>query len=109
MLVLACAFAGCTSSKIIPPPTETTARNVTIGDSGYSPSPIQVKIGTTVTWLNTGNYQHTVTSNFAPGDPFNSPSLATGGSYQHTFTQPGTYPYHDALNHALTGIVQVLE
>ena len=34
----------------------------TLGDKGFSPNPINVKVGDTVTWTNIDNMEHTVTS-----------------------------------------------
>jgi len=36
---------------------------VTIGDNSFSPTPLSVPQGSTVTWTNGGNSVHTVTSN----------------------------------------------
>jgi Ca2+-binding RTX toxin-like protein/plastocyanin len=36
-----------------------------------------------------------------------APDLAPNDSWQFTFTQPGSYPYHDPLHLELTGVVEV--
>lgn len=70
---------------------QTTAR-VVIDNFAYSPKTITVKAGTSVTWTNNDSAAHTVTSD--TGGQFDSGKLATGQSYSHTFTTPGTYSYH---------------
>ena len=40
----------------------------TLGDKGFSPNPINVKVGDTVTWTNIDNMEHTVTSGTGPSD-----------------------------------------
>ena len=35
-----------------------------LGDKGFSPNPINVKVGDTVTWTNSDNMEHTVTSGY---------------------------------------------
>jgi plastocyanin len=57
----------------------------------FSPLSITVPVGATVTWTNTGQELHTVTSN--TGDLFNQ-AIAPGESFSFTFTEPGTYHYH---------------
>jgi plastocyanin len=77
------------------------------GNCGYSPSVKTVAVGTTVTWTNNGGSMHTVTTcdsnhsvsqcpvmNAAGLDGFDSNSIASGGTFSHTFTASGTYYYY---------------
>ena len=41
----------------------------TLADKAFSPNPINVKIGGSVTWTNKDNVAHTVTSGTGPSDP----------------------------------------
>lgn len=66
-----------------------------IYDFGFEPTNLTVAVGTTVTWTNTGQRQHTVT---ADDSSFTSGSLASGQTFSQTFTKAGTYAYHCAVH-----------
>jgi PQQ-dependent dehydrogenase (methanol/ethanol family) len=59
-------------------------------DFGFSPGNDLVPPGTTLTWTNTGDIGHTVTSD---DGIFDSGDLPSGASYSVTLDQPGTYWY----------------
>jgi hypothetical protein len=65
---------------------------------------VSVPIGTVVTWTNTGNATHTVTSNTGR---FESGNLAKNGVFSYTFNQAGTFQYHCKIHPDMTGTVQV--
>jgi plastocyanin len=65
-----------------------TAANVV--DFGYAPGNDLVPPGTTITWTNTGQIGHTVTSD---DGVFDSGDLPPGATYSFTFDTPGTYWY----------------
>jgi plastocyanin len=99
----------------------TTATSVSIvsgssslTDTAYQPNPIQVSVGTTVTWTNNDSQPHTVTSgsNVQPDGKFDSspnfnPLMAPGQTFSHTFTEAGEYPYYCALHPNMVGTVSV--
>jgi plastocyanin len=79
---------------------------VTIQDFSFSPANVTIKVGTTVKWTNNGPSAHDVVSDAGvwtsgtlsgPGGSYGGGSTA-GGSFQFTFAQPGTYPYHCAIH-----------
>ena len=83
-------------------------------DTAYSPNPIQVSVGTTVTWTNNDSQPHTVTSgsNGQPDNKFNSspnftPLLNPGQTFSFTFTEEGEYPYFCLLHPNMVGTVSV--
>jgi plastocyanin len=80
------------------------ASSVTVADFSFSPKCIKVSAGTTVTWHNTGMPIHTVTSDAGAPVTFNSGALGSGGSFQFTFTDPGTVGYH-CIPHQAFGMV----
>jgi len=80
--------------------------NVTIVDLAFQPSSINVQIGDTVVWTNTGTLTHTVTSDGGAG-PLNSPDLANGNTYSFPFTADGTYDYHCTHHPTMKGTVTV--
>jgi plastocyanin len=86
----------------------------TLTTDAYSPNPIQVSVGTTVTWTNNDSQPHTVTSgsNGQPDNKFNSspnftPLLNPGQTFSFTFTEAGNYPYFCALHPNMVGTVIV--
>src|SRR5215217_5784934 len=83
-------------------------------DTAFSPNPIQVSVGNTVTWTNNDSQPHTVTSgsNGQPDNKFNSspnfsPLLNPGQTFSFTFTQAGDYPYFCMLHPNMVGTVSV--
>jgi plastocyanin len=78
--------------------------SVSIVDFGFDPGSVTIDAGSTVTWTNTGNATHTVTSD---DGAFDSGNLASGDSYSFTFDTPGTYNYHCAIHPNMTGTIVV--
>ncbi|WEO99823.1 plastocyanin/azurin family copper-binding protein [Streptomyces sp. FXJ1.172] len=83
-----------------------TADAVTIKNFAFSPTALEVKVGTTVTWTNQDTDAHTVTS-AASGGPLHSPALATHVTYGYRFTKPGTYAYLCTIHPFMTAKVEV--
>ena len=61
----------------------------------FTPNPLSVGAGHTVTWLNGDQVSHTITSGLAsdstPGSLFDSGLIRPGETFQFTFANPGTY------------------
>jgi plastocyanin len=92
----------------------------TLGDKAFSPNPVTVKEGDTVTWINNDNQFHTVTSGSpsstggaAVGKVFDSglsgPNALTmkGKTFSHTFSEKGVFPYFCQLHPTMIGKVIV--
>jgi len=78
----------------------------------FSPNPINVTPGTTVTWKNTDTVSHYVTSgqpsDNTTGTVFDSGNLIKPGStYQFTFANAGTFNYFCTVHPWMTGQVIV--
>jgi plastocyanin len=75
----------------------------------YSPNPVQVSVGTTVTWTNDDLQPHTATSgeNATPDGIFDSGIMAPGATFEHTFTESGEFPYFCLLHPNMVGTVSV--
>ena len=80
------------------------ADHVAIQGFAFGPSTVIVRPGTTVTWTQQDEDQHTVTADDAS---FASSPLTTGQTFTHTFTAPGTYHYHCAIHPFMHGTVVV--
>jgi plastocyanin len=85
--------------------TEDTVIN--IESFQFSESIVKVRKGTKVTWINRDSTRHTVTSD--ESNILTSPLLDTGGSYEFTFNEPGTYRYHCTPHPQMLGAILVLE
>jgi plastocyanin len=75
-----------------------------IVDFAFTPAVLTVTVGTTVTWTNTGQVDHTVTAN---AGAFDSGILAPGARFSFRFTKAGTFAYHCAIHPFMTGTVVV--
>jgi plastocyanin len=82
--------------------------SVSIVDFAFTPKTITVPVGTTVRWTNNGNTPHTVTSTSSP-KAFDSGTLNSGDTFQHTFTTAGQFPYRCNIHPSMTGMVIVVE
>jgi hypothetical protein len=74
-----------------------------MGENFFSPVTVTITAGATVTWVNTGQEDHTAT-----GNGFDTGTVAPGASASHTFSTAGTFPYVCALHSDMSGSVQVL-
>ena len=87
----------------------------TLAEKAFSPNPINVKIGGSVTWTNKDNVAHTVTSGIGPSDPNKgkefdsglSTLLAPGKTFSHTFKTAGEIPYFCQIHPTMVGKVAV--
>ena len=93
---------GATSVSIVPGSSSLTT-------DAYSPNPIQVGVGDTVTWTNDDAQPHTATSgqNATPDGTFDSGIMAPQGTFEHTFTEAGEFPYFCLLHPNMVGTVSV--
>ena len=105
--------APTTAPTTVPTPTSSGSGGaqaaVTIsGVSTYkfSPDTMSVKVGTTVTWTNSTQAPHTVTSDSGDPDSFNG-SVDSGSTFTFTFTKPGTYKYHCNIHPYMTATITV--
>lgn len=88
----------------------TDAQNM--GDKAFQPNPVNIKVGITLTWVNSDTLDHTVTSGSGPNDPnvgtqFNSGVLAQGQTFSHSFKKAGEFDYFCQLHPNMVGEVIV--
>lgn len=92
---------------------EPTANEVGMGSQSFTPSSIEVEVGTTVTWTNNSSVTHTVTSGTGGehDGKFDSGNLSPGATFSYTFDEVGTYPYYCVphFSAGMTGTVTVVE
>ena len=92
------------------------AADVTISNFSFSPTPITITQGDTVTWHWAGpDTNHSVTSDASQADSFDSDPthapLSTdhppGDTFDHQFNTPGTFTYHCQVHSSMHGKVIV--
>jgi plastocyanin len=99
------------SSSSPPPAMEEGIIVSIVGNSGrnsYNPNPIEIKVGDTMTWINSDSSPHTVTSSSNDGSiTFDSDVLRRGETFSFTFDKEGQYPYLCTLHPSMVGTVVV--
>jgi plastocyanin len=67
-------------------------------DNSFRPGPLTVEAGTTVVWENRGRSYHDVVPTDGGGWGVTADTFGHGATYEHRFTEPGTYAYHCSLH-----------
>jgi plastocyanin len=70
----------------------------------FAPQHLEVGASATVEWTNRDPLAHTITADDGSWD---SGPIAPGGTWRHTFDQPGTYSFHCTPHPFMTGVVVV--
>ena len=82
-----------------------------MGEKGFSPNPVHIKVGDMVIWKNNDYDVHTVTEGSEmggePEDGFESGVLKPSQAFNNTFTSPGTIGYHCMLHPTMLGAIIV--
>ena len=95
-----------TSSVKLPISTVSKPANVSVSikNFAFSPTILNIKTGTKVTWTNNDSVSHTITSD---SGLFDSGNLSSGQSFSFTFSNAGTINYHCAIHPMMKGSVVV--
>jgi plastocyanin len=72
----------------------------------YNPAVLTVRVGTTVTWTNTGAVVHTVTAD--DRKTFNSGVMKPKATFEFAPSSPGTFAYHCTYHPWMKGTLVVL-
>ena len=81
---------------------------VDIKSFAFDPKTIAITKGDTVVWTNIDAAPHTVSSDVGSAkDELDSPTLAKGDTYSHTFNELGTYAYHCSIHVSMKGKIIV--
>ena len=104
LLATVAAVATVVAIQLLPNPADgppvVGATQVTMRDDRFHPPVIQITKGQTVTWsFNDGGATHNV-----KGTGWGSGDQASG-TFQHTFTAPGSYPYSSTQHQCMNGRV----
>src|SRR5437868_6998928 len=98
------ALASLALPSFMAPPAEAATSNVTIADYNYDPATINISVGDTVHWTNSGKEAHTVTSE---GGVWDSGKIEAGASFDLVFSTAGTYNYYCTIHPRMRGRVVV--
>jgi plastocyanin len=91
-----------TTTTTVPAQPQNLSASVTIKNFSFNPSPLNIKVGTTVTWTNNDSMPHQIKSNF-----FNSDVLSNGQAFSFTFSAIGQYDYSCAIHPSMLGQIIV--
>jgi plastocyanin len=107
-LAIAIAVPGLLSVPLVASAANSAAQIVNCAATPpwcFSPNPIQITAGSTVTWANATGVTHTATSN---SGTWTTGNIAPGGtSTAVAFPAAGTFAYHCAIHPSMTGTVIV--
>lgn len=116
IIVVALVFTGCGDETTGPDIDDENDINddsqvVEMVGESFSPSSLQVEVGTTVTWENDSDLIHTVTSGSdrEHDEKFNSGDVAPGETYSYTFNEIGSFDYFCIPHPGMQGNVTVVE
>jgi plastocyanin len=82
--------------------TQKLTASVSIKNFAFNPKPLNIKVGTTVTWTNNDPMAHQIKS-----ATFNSSPLSNGQTFSFTFSTAGTYNYSCAIHPSMLGKIVV--
>jgi plastocyanin len=91
------------------PPGGDSGPTIAIQTFQFKPSPLEIKAGTKVTWVNQDEITHTITS----GTPenrdgrFDSPLEGKGAAFSTILDRPGTYTYFCNRHLSMRGEIHV--
>lgn len=96
---------------IIPKDSILVTINGINGENSYSPNPIKIKSGETITWYNADTVSHTVTSG-SDSDPnegelFDSDAILSKQPYSLKFDDKGTFDYYCIYHPTMGGQISV--
>ncbi len=85
------------------------ANEVWMQNTAFNPATRSVATRTMVTFTNKDGIAHTVTATSVPGGAvmFDAGIVVGGGTFQQTFTVPGTYQYQCTIHAGMSGTITV--
>jgi plastocyanin len=104
-LLAACGGDDATepeASTTAPPAAGAAAAEVSAEGFAFVPPELTVETGTTVTWTNADAALHTVVGSGLSGE-----LAASGGTFEHTFDEAGSFAYACTIHPSMTGTVTV--
>jgi plastocyanin len=105
-VILVVALSACSSNEAARPISKPDVR---ITGFLFKPETLSVTAGATVTWTNSDDIAHTVTAG-TPGSPtgaFDSGDRTKVQTFEHPFSNPGTFAYFCRKHNGMRGEVRV--
>ena len=103
-LLLRRAVAASVLVAIVRPAAHAASSEIMIDNFSFAPTPLNVKVGATVTWVNRDDIPHSIV---CPDLQVKSHPLDTDDSFAYTFGRAGTYEYICGLHPHMHGQVVV--
>lgn len=106
VMVTTVALAGCSSDSTTDStgsPAAGDAVDVVIDNFVFDAGTVTISAGETVRWTNDQSVTHTVTSE----DELWDATLSSGGTFEFTFVDGGSYSYFCAIHPSMTGTIEV--
>jgi plastocyanin len=103
---------GTNSATGGPAPGHVVATEIKLVTGVYTPTNVDVKKGSTVTWeiADTGQVpNHGIASNSDSAEQFDSKLMRPGNKFSHTFNKTGVFGWHDQYDGNLGGKVTVTD
>jgi plastocyanin len=106
MLLTAAGVMALGAMEVYIPSVAETSNptQIVVKDFMFSPTPLTVKAGSTVTWTNKDDEPHTVVSDTGV---FKSGGMDTNESFSYKFDKPGTYHFTCSIHPRMAGTVVV--
>lgn len=79
---------------------------VSIVQMSFRPDPLTITVGQTVRWTNNDDRDYSI---LAKDQSFKSGNLRPKESFEHKFTEPGSFDYFDIFRPRVTGTIVVTE
>lgn len=99
-----CALALVAALAAAPAALAAVDRPVRIKNNTYSPDPVSVASGDSITWRNDDSVAHTATDD---GGTWSTSQINPGQSVKRFFNTPGIYTYHCQIHSTMKGTVRV--
>ena len=103
-VLLLVPLAALPFANAAPGPGDLT--HVHVKNFAFNPDSVTVLVGETIEWDNQDVASHTVS---ADDNSFDSGNLGTGATYDHTFADAGTFPYHCDIHPSMVAKVIVVD
>jgi len=105
LAILACSSDSTGSN---PPPGSDVSIVSSSGAGAFSPNPFTISLATqtSVKWGNATGVSHNLLAGGAVPE-FSSGNISSGGTFSHTFTTAGSYPYTCTIHPSMVGTITV--
>ncbi|HMC57409.1 MAG TPA: plastocyanin/azurin family copper-binding protein [Gemmatimonadaceae bacterium] len=89
------------------PPEAIGSTIVSVHDFAFTPTQVDIRAGTKVTWVNCGSSNNAAHTSTSDGGVWDSGLLVPGQTYTRQFDNAGSFPFHCTPHPFMTGTVTV--